>query len=105
MPQPTLTLMIPATDVAMVTKVMNLISWDYLPADSLVFLPEDQAYQLDVDGERVTHLLELIELGADSFEGECFSERMVRLGKQHELPFDADLEAALDRTVRSPGSH
>lgn len=101
----TLTLMIPASDVAMVTKVLNLVSWDYLPADCLTFLEEDQAYQLDVDGERVAHLLELIELGADCGEGECFSERMVRLGRQHELPFDADLEAALDRTVRFPGSH
>lgn len=80
------TMRIPAREIAQVQVVMRLIEDDCLPAE-LHFDAAAGRYEIEISGDRAAHVLDLIDLGASTRGSESFSERLVRLSMQQQLPF------------------
>lgn len=104
MTRATIKIEIPAGDVSLVTRVFVLQDCEFLPKDAMRFDQATATYTIEIEGEHVLHLLELIESGADMPNAETFSERRVRLGRQTELPL-GDAEEVVYATGMSWDRH
>lgn len=68
-----------------VEKLMGLQARGFLPDDSIRFDHDEQAFVVELDGDAVTHLLELVDIATEERTAETWGERLARSADQLDL--------------------
>lgn len=82
-----LRLVIPPSRVRDLDQLFALQRDGFLPANQLQFDREEQAFVLELDGEAVSHVLELLGVAMDTRDSETWHERQARERSQLALSF------------------
>lgn len=84
---PSLRITIPPSRVRDLDQLFALQRDGFLPANQLHFDPDEQAFVLELDGEGVSHVLELLGVAMDTRASETWQERQARGRQQLSLGF------------------
>ena len=82
-------LTIPPARIRDVQKLLQLEAHGFVPKGQVHFDPDDQAFVLELDGEAVSHVLDLLMIATDDRESETWQERQSRELAQLRLSLDA----------------
>ena len=82
---PTIRLTVPPSRVDDVQKLLLLEAGGFLPKGRVQFDPEEGAFVLELDGDAVSHLLDLLTIATDDRHAETWNERRAREGSQLHL--------------------
>lgn len=82
-----LRLSIPPAHVQDVQKLLALEAHGFVPRKRIGYDPDDQAFVLELDGDAVSHLLELLSIAMDTRGAETWEERRAREWFQLPLTF------------------
>jgi hypothetical protein len=83
-------LTIPPARIRDVQKLLQLEAHGFIPKGQVHFDPDDQAFVLELDGEAVSHVLDLLMIATDDRESETWQERQSRELAQLRLSLDAE---------------
>lgn len=72
-------------------KLLRLEHHGFIPANSVRADSDEQAFVLEIDGAKVSHLLELLEIAIDDREAETWQERQSREIAQMRLNLAGDM--------------
>lgn len=73
-----LRLTVPWTNKADLERLLRLEHHGFIPPGTVKPDPDEQAFVLELDGAKVTHLLELLEIAIDDRNAETWQERQSR---------------------------
>jgi hypothetical protein len=91
-------LSIPPSRIRDVQKLLQLEAHGFIPKGQVHFDPDDQAFVLELDGEAVSHVLDLLMIATDDRESETWQERQSRELAQLRLSLEAhDVDAPFAR--------
>ena len=82
-----LRIIVPPSRVRDLDQLFALQRDGFLPANQLHFDRDEQAFVLELDGEGVSHVLELLGVAMDTREAETWQERQARERQQLPLSF------------------
>jgi hypothetical protein len=82
-------LTIPPARIRDVQKLLQLEAHGFIPKGQVHFDPDDQAFVLELDGEAVSHVLDLLMIATDCRDAETWAERVERERSQLSLTFTA----------------
>lgn len=85
--RPGIRLTIPPEHVRDLQRLFALESLGFLRSGSIQFDPREPAFVLELEGDAVSHLIELLEIATSNREAETWPERIGRAADQFELSF------------------
>lgn len=86
---------IPPAQVRDLQKLLALEALGFTPHTSVHFDHDQQCFVLELDGDAVTHLLDLLSIAIDDRNAETWAERQDRLRSQYRLDLTAGSEVNL----------
>ena len=87
MTSPSIRLTIPPARVRDVQQLLMLEAGGFLPKGRVQYDAEHEAFLVELDGDAVSHLLELLTIATEDRNAETWEERRAREGSQLSLRF------------------
>lgn len=81
---------IPPARVRDVQKLLVIEAEGFLPAQAVHYDPDAGAFCLDLEGDAVSHILELLVIAVDARHAETWHERQARASEQLHLNLHED---------------
>ena len=80
-------LTVPPARVKDVQKLLAIESHGFVPRGGVHYDADEQAFVLELDGDAVSHVLDLLTIAMDTRESETWEERRARERDQLQFPY------------------